>query len=512
MVWPYCTHCYDCTDTRCYRYCERGEEWSLSEILKRKIEIEFYDLIVEPENLSLEEKSQYYITEYRRLIIKGKRTGLVWSTIESLPFTEAIKNGSEERDRHINNYIKSIRNLGIIHDILDETELHNYTPQVYRFRGVIGNFMLVADWTRTGYTTLPDGSVTLEYNHKHFASFDIFMARRHQLSDGTSDLLAYIQDGSYDEQEVDDAQHYWEKHLKNDPLKQQELADMIIAGLPGAQASFGVGATLEKKLDIFRDAVLKYKGMTIDELRRNIVYFLDKITKEAKKARIHLCCHPDDPAYSPFLGTPRAVGDAEGYKFLLDHGCGVNLCFGSLTPNVNNRDVMKVVRELAEYGLAKGMTINEIFPHVHFRPIETEGKNFREGSHASHIEELYQIIYALTYYGWQGVFRPDHAPNPTVLHNLYEQATGNNNVIGGRGYSVPGRAMGVNLLMGLFYAANREIKGYESAIDTLIKTGAIMKEQRKEHLEVIRQAAFERTRNSKPRVILPEACEQSLFY
>ena len=68
-----------------------------------------------------------------------------------------------------------------------------------------------------------------------------------------------------------------------------------------------------------------------------------------------LNCHPDDPSYSPFLGTPRAVGDVNGYKFLLDRGCGVGLCFGSLTPNPQNRDVMGFVRELAEHGLAKGM-------------------------------------------------------------------------------------------------------------------------------------------------------------
>jgi len=95
---------------------------------------------------------------------------------------------------------------------------------------------------------------------------------------------------------------------------------MITAGLPGAQTGFA--------LEDFRAAVSKYKGMSEKNLREHIAYFLDHTVPVAKASGVRLCCHSDDPAFTPFLGTPRSVGSSEGYKFLLDHGCGANLILG----------------------------------------------------------------------------------------------------------------------------------------------------------------------------------------
>jgi mannonate dehydratase len=453
-----------------------GDEWTVAEILKRKIEVEFQDMLDEPSGLAGAKRDEFYKEQYRSSLKSGKRTGLVWSTIESLPFTEEIKNGSPERDAHIATYQKSLDNIGAINRLLKECG-----APVYSFTSVMGNFMLVADWTRTGYATLPDGSRALEYIHTHFAAFDIFMAHRHHQADGSPNLEAYEHDGSYSAAEIKAAQAYWNDTLKDDRKKQEALADMIVAGLPGAQASFGPNAALEGKLTIFREAVLKYKGMTVETLRANIDYFLKHVVPNAKAAGVMMCSHPDDPAYSPFLGTPRAVGDAQGYKFLLDRGCGVGLCFGSLTPNEKNRDVMSVVKDLAEHGLAKGLTIEQIFPFVHLRPVETNGRDFREGLHAAHIDELWKIVYALASYGWKGVFRPDHAPDPAVLHDMMTQATGNSKALGSRGYSVPGRAMGANLLIGLFHGARQ-----------MVGAGA-------------KKADFDIIRNRASHIILPHA-------
>jgi mannonate dehydratase len=484
------------------RHIPNGDVWTVAELLKRKIEIEFKNKVDEPADIGTSERDEFYKNQYRTLLKTGERTGLVWATIESMPFTEAIKNGSEERDVHIANYQQSLRNIGTVNDILKETELQQCNCKTYAIESVIGNFMLVADWTRTGYVLLPDGSKTLEYNHTHFAAFDIFMGRRHQLSNNTPDFDAYQQDGSYSSQEIDAARAYWATSLSNDREHQESLANMIIAGLPGAQASFGPNASLEDKLEIFRKAVSKYEGMTVRQLRENIFYFLDQVVDTAKSADVKLCCHPDDPAYSPFLGTPRAVGDVEGYKILLDHGCGVNLCFGSLTPNESNRDVMLVVKEIADYGLAKGMKIEEIFPHVHLRPIETDGKNFREGQHAAHIEELEKIVYALAFYGWKGVFRPDHAPDPSVLHQMVEDRTGIETPLGSRGYSLPGRAMGAELLIGLFYGAYKEIAARGQSIDTLLEAGLLAEEDRDEAIETSRKAGFEAMRSQNSHIFL----------
>lgn len=379
-----------------------GEIWTEKEIAKRKIEVEFLPNESAPADLSGMALFQWHQAN-------SKPSGLIWDTAESLIFTEDIKNGSPNRDKHIANYNESLRNLGRLGVI-----------------NVVGNFMLVADWTRTGIATLPDGSKSLKYIHSAFAAFDLFLLKRHDSEQG------YIDDGSFSAEEIEEAHKYWEKYLKNDPSRQKELADMITAGLPGAQAGFST--------DDFRAAVAKYKDMDVVELREHIAYFLDHTVPVATEAGVRLCCHSDDPAFTPFLGTPRAVGGCKGYNFLLDHGCGANFCIGSLMANAKNRDITHMIREIAEYGLAKGMTIDEIFPHIHLRPIETDGKNFREGHHAEHREELAKVVHTLVDLGWQGVFRPDHAPS-------------SDHGFGRPGYDVIGRGYGANLILGLFEMA-----------------------------------------------------------
>ena len=397
-----------------------GEIWTEKEIAKRKIEVEFLPRADAPAELEGMPLFQWYKNH-------GQRTGLVWDTAESLVFTEDIKNGSPNREKHIETYKRSLQNLGR-----------------FGVNNVVGNFMLVADWTRTSITRLPDGSKTLKYIHAAFAAFDIYLLKRHD------SLQAYIDDGSFTEAETEEARRYWEAYLEHDEQRREELIAMITAGLPGAQEGF--------TLDDFREAVSKYEGMTVDVLREHIAYFLDSVVPVANAAGVRLCCHADDPAFSPFLGTPRAVGGAEGYKFLLDHGCGVNLCIGSLMANEKNRDITAVIREIADYGLMKGLSIEEIFPHIHLRPVETDGKNFREGHHAAHREELAKVVHTLVDLGWQGVFRPDHAPQ-------------SDHGFGRPGYDVIGRGYGANLLLGLFEMAEiiktTRFRAVEAAINAV---------------------------------------------
>ncbi|MDT8389613.1 MAG: mannonate dehydratase [Lentisphaeria bacterium] len=379
-----------------------GEIWTVDEVARRKVEVEFIPDPVAPDDVSGVELVNWYEQH-------GQRTGLVWDIAESLVFTEDVKNGSPHREKHIANYKQSLMNLGRL-----------------GVNKVVGNFMLVADWTRTSLTSLDDGSTSLQYVHAAFAAFDIYLLKRHET------VADYIADGSFSEEEVEEARVYWEKYLRHDPQRQQELINMITAGLPGAQEGFS--------LDDFRLAVAKYAGMSGDDLRDHIAYFLDEVVPVAVAAGVRLCCHADDPAFTPFLGTPRTVGGAEGYKFLLDHGCGVNLCIGSLMANEKNRDITTVVHEIVEYGRLKGMSAEDIFPHIHLRPIETDGKNFREGHHAEHREELAKVVHALVTIGWQGVFRPDHAPAPD--HGF-----------GRPGYDAIGRGYGAQVILGLFEMA-----------------------------------------------------------
>ncbi len=425
-----------------------GAVWTEREIARRKIEVEFLPHAEAPADLDGMKLFQWYQAH-------GDRTGLVWDTAESLVFTEDIKNGSPNREKHIRNYKESLQNLGR-----------------FGVANVVGNFMLVADWTRTGIDALSDGSTTLKYIHAAFAAFDIFLLRRHDSVQG------YIDDGSFSGEEAEEAGRYWETYLANNPERQKKLVAMITAGLPGAQEGF--------TLDDFRAAVAKYEGMSVVELREHIAYFLDAVTPVAHAAGVRLCCHADDPAFSPFLGTPRAVGGSEGYKFLLDHGCGVNLCIGSLMANEGNRDITAVIREIAEYGRMKGMSVDEVFPHIHLRPIETDGKNFREGHHAEHREELAKVVHTLVDLGWQGVFRPDHAP-------------ASDHGFGRPGYDVIGRGYGANLLLGLFEMAEivktTRFRAVEAAIkasggDMALKEEAFEAARRAEADKIGRKIAF----------------------
>lgn len=380
-----------------------GDIWSEDEIGKRKIEVEFHLHQDEPAGLS-------GYTRYNWYKENGTPTGLYWCTAESLVFTEEIKNGSPARDTHIANYRESLKNLGR-----------------FGVNTVIGNFMLVADWTRTALTRLDDGSTALTYDNTAFMAFDIFILKRHPSTQG------YLDDGSYTQEDIDTAQHYFEFYLQHDDERRTALTAMITAGLPGAQEGF--------TLNDFRAAVQQYESLTIDGLRENIRYFLDQVIPAAKEAGVTLCCHIDDPAFSPFLGTPRAVGTLEGCKFLLNQGCGINLCVGSLLPNFDNRNISELIYDIFEYGSSIGLDVHQIFPHIHLRPIATDGLDFTEGHHAEHREELAQIVYALTDIGWKGVFRPDHAPSPA--HGF-----------GRPGYDLVGRGYGAQLLLGLFEMAD----------------------------------------------------------
>ena len=93
-----------------------------------------------------------------------ERHDLTLSVIESVPVHEDIKLGRPSRDRYIDNYCESIRNIG------------RAAVPVLCY-----NFMPVFDWVRTDLArTLPDGSNAL--------AFDDDALQRIDLSRGTADL------------------------------------------------------------------------------------------------------------------------------------------------------------------------------------------------------------------------------------------------------------------------------------------------------------------------------------
>ena len=79
-----------------------------------------------------------------------EEAGLTLSGIESVNVSDAIKVGSKERDKDIEAYIETLKNLG-------EADIHM----------VCYNFMPVFDWTRTELARpRPDGSTVLAYSQR----------------------------------------------------------------------------------------------------------------------------------------------------------------------------------------------------------------------------------------------------------------------------------------------------------------------------------------------------------
>ena len=99
------------------------------------------------------------ITERKRLI---EEAGLRWSVVESIPVHEAIKQGRADRTRYLQNYQRSITNLGAC----------GVTTLCY-------NFMPVIDWTRTDLDLeWADGSHALAFDLVAFAAFELHILRQ----------------------------------------------------------------------------------------------------------------------------------------------------------------------------------------------------------------------------------------------------------------------------------------------------------------------------------------------
>ena len=90
------------------------------------------------------------------LVKTAREAGLPLAVVESLPVHEDIKLGRSTRDRHLDNYRKSLRNLG-----------------AEGVRTVCYNFMPLFDWLRTRLDApLPDGSRSLAYDQSEVDRMD----------------------------------------------------------------------------------------------------------------------------------------------------------------------------------------------------------------------------------------------------------------------------------------------------------------------------------------------------
>lgn len=284
-----------------------------------------------------------------------KEAGLYWSVVESLPVSEAIKYGGDNRDLLIDNYITSLRNLG-------EAGI----------KTVCYNFMPVIDWIRTDLMyPWSDGTFSLYFDKTRFAYFDCMILKREDAKE------------DYSKEEMDKV--YQLDKIITEHEKEQ-LIDTIIVKTQGF-----INGNLKdgdkNPVAIFKTLLALYNGIDQKALRENLEYFLERIMPVCDEYGINMCIHPDDPPY-PVLGLPRIVSNREDIEWILNavsnpHN-GITFCAGSLSSGIHN-NVPELARQFAS---------RTRFVHLRSTNILSDG-NFIEAPHLEgrgHLIELARIF------------------------------------------------------------------------------------------------------------------------
>ena len=355
----------------------RGEAWPLGEVFKRRDEI--------------------------------LGAGFVWSVVESIPIHNSIKLRSGPYEHFIGAWkdtLAAVAKAGV--------------------KVICYNFMPVVDWTRTDLKwRLPTTGYALRYDAVDFAVYDLFILRRNGAEADYSEERARASRIRYDAMPE---------------ARRNDLEQTIIAGLPGAEASYN--------RETIRSLIAEYQGVTASDLRTNLTAFLREVVPAAQETGVRLAIHPDDPPWSLF-GLPRVVSTAEDVKSIFA-ACdtpanGLTFCVGSFGARADN-DLLAMAREFGDR-----------IHFVHLRQVTREPDgSFHEAEHLAGSSDIVGVIRAMMHEELRRrrAGRPDHEipMRPDHGHLLADDIGKKVNP----GYSLVGRLKGLaelrGVMQGLKYA------------------------------------------------------------
>lgn len=341
--------------------------------------------------------------------------GMRWSVVESLPVVETIKYAGPDRDEQIEVYKESLRNLAAegIHTICY-------------------NFMPVLDWARTDLAhPNPNGATNLFFSFAEFAYFDIHILKR---KGAEADWAAF----KIKDVERDILKEVEELKEKMTPEAERMLVENIVIKTQGfVSGNFKEGD--EHPVELFRQLLSLYDGVTKEQLRENMRYFLSAIMPVCDECGMNMCVHPDDPPF-PVLGLPRIVNSDEDIEWFLKavdnpHN-GLTFCAGSLSAGAHN-DVVELARKYASRTWFVHLRSCHIFPNG----------DFTEASHLGGRADIIELARIFEKTNPSLPMRVDHG-----MTMLGDESRGYN-----AGYSFLGRMFALGQVEGVLATVDREL-------------------------------------------------------
>ena len=169
-------------------------------------------------------------------------------------------------------------------------------------------------------------------------------------------------------------------------------------------------STFNYEQTVDREKLTEAGTVTAEQSWEHITYFLNRVVPVAEEYKVHMACHPEDPAMPEppgFRGVHRVLSTVDGLKrfaALSSSPChGLNFCQGTVCESLKNpnEEIFDVIRYFGSRG--------KIF-NVHFRNIKGGFLDFQETLPDNGDVNFLRAIRTYKEVGYDGMLMPDHVP------------------------------------------------------------------------------------------------------